>query len=114
VKSLCKSLCCVFLALGTASIAVAQERTLEQVKAEVLRRTTDNNPPFDRLNKAEVESILATLTSLEPNQWGEKWCKAGLAHEAKGDELLKRARPPRKWARSTTSPTAIATWAVIP
>ena len=73
--------------------AVAQERTLEQVKAEVLRRTTDNNPPFDRLNKAEVETILGTLTSLEPNQWGEKWCKAGLAHEAKGDALLQQGAP---------------------
>lgn len=96
MKSLRKSLCCVFLALGVASAAVAQERTLEQVKAEVLRRTTDNNPPFDRLNKAEVERILATLDSLEPNQWGEKWCKAGLEHEAKGDALLKQGAPAKE------------------
>jgi len=88
-----KSLCCLFVALAAVTTAVAQERTLEQVKAEVLRRTTDNNPPFDRLDKAEVERILATLTSLEPNQWGEKWCKAGLEHEAKGDALLKQGAP---------------------
>jgi esterase/lipase len=93
VKSLSNSLCCLVVALGVTTTVVAQERTLEQVKAEVLRRTTDNNPPFDRLNKSEVESILGTLTSLEPNQWGEKWCKAGLAHEAKGDALLKQGAP---------------------
>ena len=93
MKSLFNSFLCLSIALAAMTSAVAQERTLEQVKAEVLRRTTDNNPPFDRLNKAEVETILGTLTSLEPNQWGEKWCKAGLAHEAKGDALLQQGAP---------------------
>jgi hypothetical protein len=68
----------------------------------VLQRTTDNTPPFDRLRKDEVEAVLATLTSLEPNQRGEKWCQAGLAHEAKGDALLKqgRSRPASRGPRS--------------
>jgi esterase FrsA len=82
-------LLCMTVALAVSVAATAQERTLEQVKQEVLRRTNDNAPPFDRLRVAEVQAILNSLTSLEPNQWGEKWCKTGLAHEARGDELLK-------------------------
>jgi dienelactone hydrolase len=96
VNVLGKSLCCFLVALGVTTHASAQERTLEQVKAEVLQRTADNTPPFDRLRRPEVEDILATLTSLEPNQWGEQWCKAGLGHEAKGDVLLKQGAGARQ------------------
>ena len=96
MKSLFSWFLCLSAAMVAMTSAVAQERTLEQVKREVLQRTTDNTPPFDRLRKAEVETILSTLTSLEPNQWGEKWCKAGLAHEAKGDALLKQGAPAKE------------------
>jgi esterase FrsA len=89
-------LLCMTVALAVSVAATAQERTLEQVKQEVLRRTNDNAPPFDRLRVAEVQAILNSLTSLEPNQWGEKWCKTGLAHEARGDELLKSGGSPKE------------------
>jgi pimeloyl-ACP methyl ester carboxylesterase len=83
----------LLFALAATTAVAAQERTLEQVKAEVLQRTAGNTPPFDRLRRAEVQDILATLSSLEPNQWGEQWCQAGLGHEAKGDALLKQGAP---------------------
>ena len=85
-------LACMLLGLPGA----AKELTLDQVKQEILRRTADNAPPFDHLVKADVQNVLASLTSLDPDHWGEQWCKAGLAHEAKGDELLKKNGNPKE------------------
>ncbi len=90
MKSGFTRLLCMAAALVVLTTAVAKEPTLDDVKKEVLRRTTDNAPPFDRLRKAEVEDILKSLTSLDPDLWGREWCKTGLAHEARGDELLKK------------------------
>jgi esterase FrsA len=36
-----------------------------------------------------VDEVLKSLTSLDPDMWGQLWCNPGLTHEAHGDELLK-------------------------
>ena len=79
MKGKIAQLLCMTASLLMLATSVAKEPTLDDVKKEVLRRTTDNAPPFDRLRKAEVEDILKSLTSLDPNLWGREWCKTGLA-----------------------------------
>jgi dienelactone hydrolase len=68
----------------------ANERTLEQVKEEVLRRTGKRINPFGHVQREDVEGILKSLKSLDRDHWVEQWCKVGLAYEAKGDALAKQ------------------------
>jgi alpha/beta superfamily hydrolase len=70
--------------------AAAQERTLEDVKREVTRRASTRTPPFDHVRADEVAAVLEQLTSLDKEEWGTKWCKVGLAHEAKADAMAKQ------------------------
>src|SRR5262245_66449119 len=78
---------------GAADIAVAPtpttptgaERSLDEVKAEVLRRA-GRLSPFEGIRRDEAEQIMQSLTSLDRDQWANAWCKVGLAHEARGDE----------------------------
>jgi esterase FrsA len=64
------------------------ERSLEEVKAEILRRTGSINP-LDGIRREDVEPIVASLTSLDRDHWAQAWCQVGLAHEAKADERAK-------------------------
>ena len=68
---------------------IAQERTLDEVKKEVLRRAPRINP-FEGIKREDAEAIVQSLTSLDRDHWAEQWCKVGLGYEAKGDELLKQ------------------------
>ena len=72
----------------------AQERTLDEVKREITRRAATRTPPFDHVRADEVEEVLRSLTSLDKDEWGSKWCQVGLAHEARGDALAKNNAPP--------------------
>ena len=69
--------------------ANAQERTLDEVKQEVMRRV-GHISPFQDVRRNDVEEILKSLTGLDCDQWAEQWCRVGLACEAKGDELVKQ------------------------
>jgi esterase FrsA len=81
---------CVAGVLSMASIPVnAQDRTLDEVKKEVLRRAPRINP-FEGILREDAEAIVNSLTSLDRDHWAERWCKVGLGYEAKGDELLKQ------------------------
>ena len=66
----------------------AQERTLDDVKRDVQRRVAQRQPPFDDVRAEDVERVLVALTTLDKDEWGKRWCEAGLAHERRGDELL--------------------------
>ena len=74
----------------SGSFACAKEHTLDEIKQEILRRVDANEAPFDGLLRGDVNEVLNSLTSLDPDMWGQLWCKPGLAHEARGNELLKK------------------------
>jgi len=65
---------------------VSGERTLEQVKAEILRRA-GRNSPLEHITPEDAEAAVAALTSLDRDHWAEVWCAIGLRHEARGDVL---------------------------
>ena len=68
--------------------AGARERTLDEVKAEVLRRAGRFNP-VESIRPRDAAAVMAALTSLDRDHWAEQWCKIGLAYEAKGDAHAK-------------------------
>src|SRR5262245_1663249 len=74
----------------------SQERTLAQVKQDIRNRVAGDAAPFDGLQKTEVDQILESITSLDPEPWGKLWCDMGLRHEARGDELLKQRAPAKQ------------------
>ena len=67
----------------------AKSRSLEEIKAEILRRAGKINP-FERTKREEVEQLLPRLTSLDPDLWGKEWGKLGARYEASGDEQEKQ------------------------
>ena len=69
--------------------ALAQDRTLDEVKQEVLRRA-GRIQPFDDVRPDDVREILNGIGSLDRDEWAGKWCRMGLAWEAKGDALAKQ------------------------
>jgi esterase FrsA len=62
----------------------ARERTLDEVKAEVLRRA-GRFSPFEAIRPRDAAAVMGALTSLDRDHWAEQWCKVGLAYEAAGD-----------------------------
>jgi esterase FrsA len=76
-----------------AGSALAQKRTLDDVKRDIQRRVTQKQQPFDDVRAEEVGRVLASLTSLEKDEWGKRWCDVGLAHEQRGDDLLAKNAP---------------------
>ncbi len=64
-------------------------RSLDEVKAEVMRRAGRINP-FEGIRREEAEAIVTSLTSLDRDHWAQAWCRAGLAHEARGDERARQ------------------------
>src|SRR5215813_11891688 len=66
----------------------ARERTLDEVKAEVLRRA-GRFSPFESIRPEDAATATNALTTLDRNHWAEQWSKVGLAYEAKGDARAK-------------------------
>jgi dienelactone hydrolase len=60
-------------------------RSLEEIKADILRRAGRVNP-FERTDPAEVQELLGRWTSLDPDLWGREWAKLGAKYEALGEE----------------------------
>jgi esterase FrsA len=69
----------------------AQERTLEEVKREILRRVGRTNP-FERTKKEDAEEVLGRLKCLESDAWGVEWGKIGARYEAVATEQEKKGR----------------------
>ncbi|MCC7486717.1 MAG: alpha/beta hydrolase [Burkholderiales bacterium] len=67
------------------------ERTLDEVKQEVLRRAARNLHPFESVRAADVEGIVGGLTSLDRDHWAQRWSNVGREHEARADELARRS-----------------------
>ena len=68
---------------------VVQERTLDEIRKEVLRRSEKRLQPFNHVLREDVENIVKALTSMDKDHWAEQWYKVGLEYEKKGDELEK-------------------------
>ncbi len=74
-------------------MAESGERTLEQVKSEIIRRA-GRHSPLEHICPADAQAAVAALTSLDRDHWAEVWCAIGLRHEAAGDALLARGAGP--------------------
>jgi esterase FrsA len=66
----------------------ARERTLDEVKAEFMRRAGRLNP-FEDIRREDAERVMNALKNLDKDHWAEEWCKVGLAYEAQGDARAK-------------------------
>lgn len=66
-----------------------EERSLEEVKQEVMRRAGRINP-FDGIRREDAEQVLRSITSLDRDEWANSWCKVGLSYEATADERAKQ------------------------
>jgi len=66
----------------------SRERTLDEVKAEFMRRAGKLNP-FEDIKREDAEKVMAALKNLDKDHWAEEWCKIGLGYEAQGDALAK-------------------------
>ena len=65
-----------------------RERTLDEVKAEFMKRAGKLNP-FEDIKREDAETVMAALKNLDKDHWAEEWSKIGLAYEAKGDARAK-------------------------
>jgi pimeloyl-ACP methyl ester carboxylesterase len=66
----------------------SRERTLDEVKAEFMRRAGKLNP-FEDIKREDAEQVMAALKNLDKDHWAEEWSKIGLGYEAKGDAAAK-------------------------
>jgi|EndMetStandDraft_3_1072993.scaffolds.fasta_scaffold115436_1 esterase FrsA len=66
----------------------AQERSLDEIKKEVMRRAGHINP-FEGIRREDADQIVAALVSLDRDHWAAAWCKVGLAYEEKADARAK-------------------------
>ena len=67
------------------------EKTLEEIKTEIVHRAGRINP-FERVKYEDVEQVMKNLTSLDADLWGKEWAKVGLKYEAHAEELEKVGR----------------------
>src|SRR6185295_5486391 len=54
----------------------SRERTLDEVKAEFMRRAGKLNP-FEDIKREDAETVMAALRSLDKDHWAEEWSKLG-------------------------------------
>ena len=76
------------MSLTAVPHAPAQERSLDEIKTEVMRRAGHINP-FEGIRRDDAEQVVNALTSLDRDHWAAAWCKVGLAYEAKADARAK-------------------------
>ncbi|MSP47408.1 MAG: alpha/beta hydrolase [Xanthobacteraceae bacterium] len=66
----------------------SRERTLDEVKAEFMRRAGKLNP-FEDIKHEDAETVMGALKNLDRDHWAEEWSKIGLGYEAKGNAAAK-------------------------
>ncbi len=67
------------------------EKTLEEIKTDILQRAGRMNP-FERVKREDVEGLLGNLTSLDADLWGRQWARIGLRYEALAEEQERRGK----------------------
>lgn len=68
---------CFVLLVVAALPCRAQERTLEELKAEAQKRADRNAYPFIGLNPEDVREALGRVHSLDPDEWAASWIVIG-------------------------------------
>ena len=59
-----------------------REKTLDEIKQEVLRRAEKRLSPFNHVRLEDAATVVQALRSLDRDHWAEEWCKVGLPYEA--------------------------------
>lgn len=67
------------------------EKSLDEIKADILRRAGRINP-FERVKREDVDRAIKNLTSLDPDLWGREWGKIGAEYEAAAVEQEKEGK----------------------
>jgi len=80
------------LQTAVAQPAGSRERSLEEVKAEFLRRAGRLNP-FEDIHRDDAERVMASLKTLDRDEWAAAWTKVGLGYEEKADISAKAGAP---------------------
>jgi esterase FrsA len=75
----------------------SRERTLDEVKAEFMRRAGRLNP-FEDIKRADAERVMAALKNLDKDHWAEEWSKIGHEYETKGDTAAKAGKTGKELA----------------
>ena len=65
-----------------------QERTLEELRKEILERAQQNRHPISEVKVEDVKLLLSRLTSKDPDVWAREWIRVAEPYEKKGDELF--------------------------
>lgn len=68
------------LQTSPAKPAGARQRTLDEVKAEFMRRV-GRLSPFEEIRRDDAERVMSALTSLDKDEWAAQWSKVGLGYE---------------------------------
>ena len=72
--------------------AGSRERSLDEVKAEFMRRAGRLNP-FEDIRREDAERVMNALISLDKDHWAQEWSKIGLGYEEKADARAKAGAP---------------------
>jgi esterase FrsA len=80
------------LQTSPARPAGSRERSLDEVKAELLRRA-GRFSPFEDIRREDAERVMNALQSLDKDHWAEEWSKVGFTYEEKGDARAKAGAP---------------------
>ncbi|MHB8217763.1 MAG: alpha/beta hydrolase family protein [Candidatus Sulfotelmatobacter sp.] len=75
---------CFVLVAFAALACQAQERTLEELKAEAQKRADHNAYPFIGLSADDVREALSHVTSLDSDAWAAAWGALGDRYAEKG------------------------------
>src|SRR5579863_7713259 len=75
-----------------AKPAGSRERSLDEVKAEFMRRAGRLNP-FEDIRREDAERVMKALTTLDKDHWAQEWSKIGLGYEEKADARAKAGAP---------------------
>ena len=75
-----------------AKPAGARERTLDEVKAEFMRRV-GRLSPFEEIRRDDAERVMGALTSLDKDEWAAQWSKIGIGYEETADARAKAGAP---------------------
>jgi pimeloyl-ACP methyl ester carboxylesterase len=71
-----------------AKPAGSRERSLDEVKAEFMRRVGRFNP-FEDIHREDAERVMNALTDLDKDRWAQEWSKIGHVYEEKADARAK-------------------------
>ena len=69
----------------TSRPAGSRERSLDEVKAEFMRRAGRLNP-FEDIRREDAETVMNALTDLDKDRWAREWSKIGHGYDALRNE----------------------------